>query len=45
MIEAGKTADLIAVEGNPLDDLAALHRVRLVVTAGRIVRDTRQRTR
>jgi imidazolonepropionase-like amidohydrolase len=36
-IEAGKLADLIIVEGNPLSDLQALTSVRLVVQGGRVV--------
>jgi imidazolonepropionase-like amidohydrolase len=36
-LEAGKLADVIAVEGDPLADIAALDRVRLVVRSGRIV--------
>ena len=36
-IAAGAPADLAAVEGNPLEDLAALQRVVLVVRAGRVV--------
>ncbi len=39
-IEAGKLADLIVVEGNPLEDIAALqHQVRLVMKGGTIHRD------
>jgi len=37
-LEPGKVADLIAVEGNPLEDIEATTRVRLVVTRGRVVR-------
>lgn len=33
----GKVADVIAVEGDPLQDISALRRVRLVVSRGRIV--------
>ena len=33
-LEPGKRADVIAVDGDPSRDLAALSRVRLVVTAG-----------
>lgn len=36
-IARGKTADLLAVEGDPTDDITALQRVALVVQAGRIV--------
>ncbi len=32
----GKRADIIAVEGNPLEDVAALSRVRFVMKAGRV---------
>jgi imidazolonepropionase-like amidohydrolase len=39
-LEPGKLADLIVVDGNPLDDITALqHRVRLVMKGGRIYRD------
>jgi imidazolonepropionase-like amidohydrolase len=34
-LEAGKEADLIAVAGNPLDDLDALERVQMTFVAGR----------
>jgi imidazolonepropionase-like amidohydrolase len=37
-IEPGKIADLLLVEGNPLDDIRATERIRLVVRAGRVVR-------
>jgi imidazolonepropionase-like amidohydrolase len=36
-IAPGKIADLIAVEGNPLQDIEALGRVRFVMARGRIV--------
>ena len=36
-IATGRVADVIAVDGNPLEDIAALGRVRLVVSRGRIV--------
>jgi imidazolonepropionase-like amidohydrolase len=39
-LEPGAPADLIALAGNPLDDLATLDDVRLVVRAGRIVAGT-----
>lgn len=35
-LEAGKRADLVAVEGDPIADVAALRRVRLVAKAGRV---------
>jgi cytosine/adenosine deaminase-related metal-dependent hydrolase len=34
-IEAGKLADLIVVEGDPLADIAALHKVKRIVANGR----------
>ena len=34
-LEVGKLADLIAVEGNPLEDISALGRVQLVMKGGR----------
>ncbi len=36
-IEAGKLADMIAVAGNPLEDMAALERVELVMIGGDVV--------
>jgi imidazolonepropionase-like amidohydrolase len=36
-IEPGKLADLIAVEGNPLDDISGLRRVRFVMKGGQVV--------
>lgn len=35
----GMEADLIAVEGNPLEDITALRRVRFVMMAGRVVKN------
>jgi imidazolonepropionase-like amidohydrolase len=37
-IEAGKFADLIAVEGNQLEDVTVLERVRFVMKGGQVVR-------
>ena len=37
-VETGKDADLIAVAGNPLDDLTSLQRVGFVMQRGRVVR-------
>lgn len=38
-IEAGKLADIIAVDGDPLKDVKDLQRVRFVIKGGRIVRN------
>jgi len=38
-LEVGKQADLIAVEGNPLEDVAALRKVSLVMRAGKVYRE------
>ena len=35
-IEAGKFADVIAVEGNPLDEIRAMTRVVFVMKAGKV---------
>ena len=37
-IEAGKAADLIVVDANPLDDLEALRNVRMIMARGELVR-------
>lgn len=37
-IEAGKLADVIAVRGNPLDDITALEQVVFVMIGGRVVK-------
>ena len=44
-LEPGKFADLIAVEGNPLDDVTLLERVRLVMKGGQVVRNDLNRRR
>jgi imidazolonepropionase-like amidohydrolase len=36
-IAAGKTADLVMLDGNPLQDIANVRRIRAVVTAGRFL--------
>jgi imidazolonepropionase-like amidohydrolase len=38
-IEKGKYADVIAVAGNPLDDITELERVKFVMKGGRVVRN------
>jgi imidazolonepropionase-like amidohydrolase len=35
-IEPGKLADLVIVEGNPLDDIANAHKVKRVIANGRL---------
>lgn len=40
-LEAGKYADLIAVAGNPLDEITALERVIWVMKGGEVYRDDR----
>ena len=40
-LEAGKLADLIAVEGDPLADITAVERVRFVMRDGAVFRDDR----
>ena len=38
-ITPGKCADMIVTEGNPLEDLRYLRRVRMVVARGNMIRD------
>ena len=40
-VEAGYAADLVAVEGNPLDDVRLLEDVAFVLARGQVVRSTR----
>jgi len=40
-IEPGKYEDIIAVEGNPLDDISALNRVAFVMKAGQVYKTAR----
>jgi imidazolonepropionase-like amidohydrolase len=35
-IEAGKLADVVIVDGNPLDNIANAHKVKLVIANGRL---------
>ena len=37
-VAPGFEADLVAVEGNPLDDITAVRRVAFVMKGGRVVR-------
>jgi imidazolonepropionase-like amidohydrolase len=41
-LEAGKTADIIAVSGDPLSDVTTLKRVGFVMKSGRVFKDERQ---
>jgi imidazolonepropionase-like amidohydrolase len=38
-IEPGKLADIAIVDGNPLDDIANAHKVKLVIANGRVYRE------
>ena len=38
-VEAGKLADLIVVDGDPLSDMAAMQQVKLVITEGRVAKN------
>jgi imidazolonepropionase-like amidohydrolase len=38
LIEPGMAADLIAVEGDPTQDISAMRRLRFVMQGGRVVR-------
>ena len=40
-VEEGKVADLVAVEENPLADVAAMRDISFVMQSGRVVRDNR----
>ena len=45
VIAPGKLADLIAVPGDPLQDITATERVHWVMQGGRVLKDERPRTR
>jgi imidazolonepropionase-like amidohydrolase len=38
-LEAGKFADIIAVEGDPLKDITVLEHVRFVMKGGRVIKN------
>jgi imidazolonepropionase-like amidohydrolase len=38
-LEAGKLADIIAVEGDPLKDIKELERVRFVMKGGKVIKN------
>jgi imidazolonepropionase-like amidohydrolase len=38
-LEPGKFADIIAIEGNPLEDITELERIKFVMKGGQVVRD------
>jgi imidazolonepropionase-like amidohydrolase len=38
-VEAGKYADIIAVKGNPLEDISELQRVKFVMMTGKVVKN------
>lgn len=40
-IEAGKSADMIVVKGNPLDDLTVLRNIDMVMYAGKLIKNPR----
>jgi imidazolonepropionase-like amidohydrolase len=42
-VEAGKLADLIVVQDNPLDDIDNVRSLQLVIKDGRVVADHRPR--
>jgi imidazolonepropionase-like amidohydrolase len=37
-LEAGRVADIVAVDGNPLDDVKLLRKTRFVMKAGQIIK-------
>lgn len=40
-VEAGKLADLIIVNGDPLADIAVLHDIEIVIKGGKVMVDNR----
>ena len=42
LLEVGKLADLIAMEGNPIKDITALNRVLFVTKRGEVVKSNRR---
>ena len=40
-VEAGKLADLLVVDGDPLADISVIHKIELVIKNGGIVVDNR----
>jgi imidazolonepropionase-like amidohydrolase len=44
-VEAGKYADIVAVQGDPLQDIAIMQKVDFVMKAGTVYRDGGQETR
>ena len=40
-IEAGKIADIVIIDGDPLTDISDLERVRVVIQGGKVVVDRR----
>jgi imidazolonepropionase-like amidohydrolase len=43
-LEKGKLADVLVVDGNPLQDIENLRKMRLVIADGRVLRDRTTRT-
>ena len=37
-LEVGKSADVVMVDGNPAEDIKAMHAVDTIVTQGRVVK-------
>ncbi len=40
-LEAGKLADLIIVDGDPLQDISVIHNIEVVIKGGKVVVDRR----